>query len=55
MTIRLSINYFLAPLEVGHEVDTVAKALSFVNLSLLPTLSRTFRPVQRKNSAKGKK
>ncbi len=26
------INQFLAPLEVGHEVDTVAKVHSFVNL-----------------------
>jgi hypothetical protein len=35
----------------GHEVDNAAKANSFVNLSVLPTLGRTYRPVRRKNSA----
>ncbi len=35
----------------GHEVDTAAKANSFVNLSVLPTLGRTYRSVMRKNSA----
>jgi hypothetical protein len=32
-------------------MDTAAKAHSFVILSVLPTLGRTFRPVRRKNSA----
>ncbi len=44
-------NQLLAPLEEGHEVDTATKANSFVNLSVLPTLGRTYRPVMRKNSA----
>jgi hypothetical protein len=35
-------NQLLALLKVGHEVDTAAKAPSFVNLSMLPALGRPF-------------
>jgi hypothetical protein len=45
------INQLLAPLEVGHEEDTAAKAHSFVNLSVLPNLGKTFCQVRQKNSA----
>jgi hypothetical protein len=47
----MRIRQLLAPLEFGHEVDTAAKAHSFVNLSVQPTLGRSFRSVCRKNSA----
>ncbi len=43
------INQLLAPFEVGHEVDTMAKAHSFVTLSVTPTFGRTFRQDWRKN------
>jgi hypothetical protein len=47
----LSKIQLFAQLEEGHEVDTAIKANSFVNLSVLPTLGRTYRSVMRKNSA----
>jgi hypothetical protein len=34
--------------EVEHEVDIVAQAHSFVKLSVLPTLGKTFSPVRMK-------
>jgi hypothetical protein len=45
-----------APLAVGHEVDTAAKSRVLrlclsANVSVLPTLGRTFRLDQRKNTA----
>jgi hypothetical protein len=42
-------NHSLAPLEEGHEVNTAATAHSSVDLSVLQTLGRTFRPFQQKN------
>jgi hypothetical protein len=43
------INQLLAPLEVGQEVDTAAKAHSFGNLLVLPALGRNFLSVHRKH------
>jgi hypothetical protein len=48
-----STNY-LHPLEEGHEVDSQQSPV-LETFSVLPTLGRTFRPVQRKNSATEKK
>ncbi len=49
------INQLHAPLAVAHEVKNTAKAISFVNLSVLQAFGRTLRTVRWKNTAAEKK